>query len=180
VAWGFAEFLICREIVLYKIAAWSSVVVAVAVVIAVFGLYPREAAPVQPINFSHKLHAGDYKMNCFYCHINARRSVVAGVPSMQLCMGCHKNVGKDKPEIQKFTRLWQERRPIEWIKVNDLPDFVYFSHKRHISAEVPCATCHGQVEKMDRVSQGPVHTMESCVNCHVERKASVDCWTCHK
>jgi c(7)-type cytochrome triheme protein len=64
--------------------------------------------------------------------------------------------------------------------VNDLPDFVYFSHKRHISVEIPCARCHGDVEKMNRVSQGPVHTMESCVNCHLERKASTDCWTCHK
>lgn len=99
---------------------------------------------------------------------------------MQLCMGCHKTVGKDMQEVQKLIRLWEQRRPIEWIKVNDLPDFVYFSHKRHVSADVACETCHGQVQKMDRVSRGPIHSMESCVNCHLERKASVDCWTCHK
>jgi hypothetical protein len=166
--------------VFLKAAAATAATVAVVVLIAIIVFNPRDAAPVQPINFSHKLHAGDYKIGCFYCHINARRSVVAGVPSMQLCMGCHKNVGKEKPEIQKLSRLWEQRRPVEWIKVNDLPDFVYFSHKRHISAEVACETCHGQVDQMERVSQGPIHTMESCVNCHVERKASVDCWTCHK
>ena len=164
----------------YKIAAPVAVVLAFGVVIAVFGLYPRDAAPVQPINFSHKLHAGDYKIDCFYCHINARRSVVAGVPSMQLCMGCHKNVGNEKPEVQKLIRLWEQRRPVEWIKVNDLPDFVYFSHKRHIAAEVACETCHGQVWEMERVSHGRVLDMETCVNCHLERKAGIDCWTCHK
>jgi hypothetical protein len=166
--------------VLTKIAACSSLVIALAVLLAIFGFYPHEAAPVQPINFSHKLHAGDYKIECAYCHINARRSVVAGVPSMQLCMGCHKNVAKEKPEIQKLIRLWEQRRPIEWIKVNDLPDFVYFTHKRHIAAEVACQTCHGEVASMERVSKGRVLTMETCVNCHLERKASVDCWTCHK
>lgn len=164
----------------YKLAAWVSAALALAVVSAVFGLFPREAAPVQPINFSHKLHAGEYKIDCSYCHINARRSVVAGVPSMQLCMGCHKNVAKDKPEIQKLTQLWEQRKPVEWIKVNDLPDFVYFTHKRHIAAEVACQTCHGEVASMERVSKGRVLHMETCVNCHLERKASVDCWTCHK
>ena len=163
-----------------KIAASVAALAALAVLLAVFGLYPHEAAPVQPIDFSHKLHAGEYKIECFYCHINARRSVVAGVPSMQLCMGCHKNVGKEKPEVQKLIGLWEQRRPIEWIKVNDLPDFVYFSHKRHIAADVACETCHGEVARMERVSRGSVLTMEKCVNCHQERKASIDCWTCHK
>jgi hypothetical protein len=166
--------------VVYKIAASVAAVLALAVLIAVLGLYPREAAPVQPLNFSHKLHASDSKIDCLYCHISARRSVVAGVPSMQLCMGCHKNVGKEKPEVQKLIRLWEQRRPVEWIKVNDLPDFVYFSHKRHITADVACETCHGQVETMERVRRDRVLSMEKCVNCHLERKASVDCWTCHK
>jgi Cytochrome c7 and related cytochrome c/Class III cytochrome C family len=169
-----------RENILYKVAASVAAALAFAMVLAMFGLYPREAAPIQPIAFSHKLHAGDYEIDCFYCHVNARRSIVAGVPSMQLCMGCHKNVGKEKPEVQKLSRLWEQRRPVEWIKVNDLPDFVYFSHKRHVAAEVACETCHGQVEKMERVSQGRVLSMEKCVSCHLERKASIDCWTCHK
>jgi hypothetical protein len=166
--------------VFLKTAAMIAAVIALAVLFAVFAASSREAAPVQPISFSHKLHAGDYKIDCFYCHINARRSVVAGVPSMQLCMGCHKNVGKEKPEVQKLIGLWEQRRPVEWIKVNDLPDFVYFSHKRHIAAEVACETCHGPVREMERVSLGRVLSMEACVNCHLERKASIDCWTCHK
>ena len=163
-----------------KAAAATAAIAALAVLIAIFAFNPREAAPVQPINFSHKLHAGEYKIDCFYCHTNARRSVVAGIPSMQLCMGCHKNVGKDKPEVQKLIRLWEQRRPVEWIKINDLPDFVYFSHKRHIAADVTCESCHGQVQEMERVSQGRALSMEKCVNCHLERNASIDCWTCHK
>jgi hypothetical protein len=166
--------------VFLKAAAATAAVIALAVLIAIFAFNPRDAAPVQPINFSHKIHAGDFKIDCFYCHINARKSVVAGVPSMQLCMGCHKNVGREKPEVQKLIRYWEAKQPVAWIKVNDLPDFVYFTHKRHIAANVTCETCHGQVEKMERVSKGGVLHMESCVNCHLERKASTDCWTCHK
>ena len=165
---------------LYKLAAMISAVLALGVLLAIFGVFAREPAPIQPINFSHKLHAGEYQVDCAYCHVNARRSGVAGVPSMQLCMGCHKNVGKDKPEVQKLIQLWEQRRPVEWIKVNDLPDFVYFSHKRHIAAEVTCETCHGDVRAMERVGQGRILRMEACVNCHIERKASIDCWTCHK
>jgi hypothetical protein len=95
-------------------------------------------------------------------------------------MGCHKNVGKDKAGVEKLTRIWNERRPIEWIKVNDLPDFVHFTHKRHVEANVACQECHGPVQTMDRVKPGRALTMESCVNCHVQRQASIDCWTCHK
>ena len=165
---------------LLRASAILAAAFAVMIVVGLIVFNPRDAAPVQPINFSHKLHAGDYKIDCFYCHINARKSIVAGIPSMQLCMGCHKNVGKEKPDVQKLIRYWEARQPVAWIKVNDLPDFVYFSHKRHVTADVTCATCHGEVVKMDRVSKGRVHSMESCVNCHVERKASIDCWTCHK
>jgi hypothetical protein len=166
--------------VLYKIAASAAAALAFAVVVVLFGFYPREAAPVQPLKFSHKLHASDYKIDCFYCHVNARRSIVAGIPSMQLCMGCHKNIGKDNPEVQELIRYWEQRQAVAWTKVNDLPDFVYFTHKAHVVAGVACATCHGEVEKMERVSRGGALSMESCVNCHLERSASTDCWTCHK
>lgn len=152
---------------------------AIGVLIGLF-VYGPDAAPVQPITFSHKIHAGEYKIDCFYCHIHARKSVVAGVPSVQLCIGCHKYVAKEKPEVQKLVRYWDTKQTIPWVKVNDLPDFVYFSHKRHISANVTCQTCHGQVERMERVSAAGILHMETCVNCHLERKASIDCWTCHK
>lgn len=162
-----------------RASAAVTAALAIAVVIALF-VYSPDAAPVQPINFSHKIHAGDYKIDCSYCHTNARKSVVAGVPSVQLCIGCHKNVAKEKPEVQKLVRYWNTKQTIPWVKVNDLPDFVYFSHKRHISANVTCQTCHGQVERMERVSAAGILHMETCVNCHLERKASIDCWTCHK
>ncbi len=99
---------------------------------------------------------------------------------MQLCIGCHKNVAKDKSGVRSLNRYWEMKRPIEWIKINDLPDFVYFSHKRHVFANVACQECHDRVEEMERVSLGRAHSMKGCVNCHVERNASVDCLTCHK
>ena len=163
-----------------RIAATISAMAAVAVAIIVVGVGPRNVEPVQPVEFSHKVHAGEYKIDCFYCHINARRSMVAGIPSVQFCMGCHKNVGKDKLGVQTLIRYWEGRQPMQWIRINDLPDFVYFTHKRHVNADIACQECHGAVETMDVVKAAQPLTMERCVNCHLERRASIDCWTCHK
>lgn len=83
-------------------------------------------APEQPIHFSHKIHAGENEIHCQYCHLYARRSIVAGVPSVQTCMNCHKLIRKEKPEIQKLLEYWEKKEPIPWVKVYDLPDFVHF------------------------------------------------------
>lgn len=162
-----------------KAAAAIAALGALAMLVLLIG-FNRAAEPVQPVKFSHKLHATEFKIGCLYCHVNARRSNVAGIPSLQLCMGCHKNVGKNKRGVEQLTRAWEQRRVIEWIKINDLPDFVYFTHKRHVKADVACQECHGPVETMSQVKPGRALSMEVCVNCHLQRKASVDCWTCHK
>lgn len=146
------------------------------------GLYfqsPQGRAPAQPIAYSHKLHAGDLKINCFFCHDSARRSPVAGVPSVQRCIGCHNIMQTDTPEIQKLKAAWEEKKPIEWIRVHKLPEFTMFNHKRHVKAGVSCQTCHGPVETMEVVRQEAPLTMGWCLDCHKENKAPTDCYTCH-
>jgi hypothetical protein len=134
----------------------------------------------QPIAFSHKRHVSDYQLPCLYCHMNARRSPVAGIPSVQFCMGCHKNVGQEKDEVRKLAHYWTQKEPIPWVKVYDVPDFVYFSHQRHVSAQVSCEACHGPVRTMDRIQKATPLNMQQCVTCHRERQASTDCVVCHK
>jgi cytochrome c7-like protein len=131
--------------------------------------------PVQPINFSHKVHAGDNQIQCLYCHSSADKSAVAGIPSATTCMNCHKQVLKDSPEIQKIVTALQQNRPIEWIKINDLPDHVRFNHSRHVTAGLKCQLCHGPVETEDRVSQADALSMGMCVTCHrTHREVTLD------
>jgi len=149
--------------------------------LAAFSLLPRKGGTLeQPIAFSHKIHAGDYQIACLYCHANARRSPVAGIPSVQFCMGCHKITAADKPEVQKLQGYWDRKEPIPWIKIYDQPDFVHFSHVPHVQAGIACQTCHGPIETMDRVREAVVLTMDRCVACHQKRQASLDCVACHK
>ncbi|TDJ70246.1 MAG: menaquinol oxidoreductase [Proteobacteria bacterium] len=153
-------------------------------------------SPQQPINFSHKIHAGDYEIPCMYCHTNARRSISAGVPSVNKCVGCHNEVATERPQIRKLMNYWHNKEPIPWIKVHDLPDFVHFTHKRHVQAGIECQTCHGAVETMDVITLGtaasktsgvtlasaPAMKMGVCLDCHKQHEVEngLDCWTCHK
>ncbi|HEY0687375.1 MAG TPA: cytochrome c3 family protein [Steroidobacter sp.] len=139
-------------------------------------------SPRQPIEFSHKIHATDNAIPCLYCHTQARRSTVAGVPSVRKCVDCHNIVAKDRPQIRKVMSYWANQQPIPWIKVHDLPDFVYFPHKRHVQAGVACQTCHGKVETMHRVKRVAPLKMGWCLDCHKAHAVEhgLDCWTCHK
>lgn len=158
-------------------------------------------APVQPINFSHRLHAGDNQIPCLYCHSAAERSKVAGVPSASTCMNCHTVTLKDSPEVLKIVRAISENRPIEWVRVHDLPDHVAFNHSRHVTAGIKCQQCHGPVETMDRLAQFETLSMGMCIGCHRTHRvvtldatgqpqisqeatqarllASTDCTVCH-
>ena len=137
-------------------------------------------SPDQPIPFSHKLHVTDKKVPCQYCHSSARRSIVSGIPPLNTCMGCHRFVKTDSPHIKKITKHFKEKKPMEWTKVHDLPDFVRFSHKIHVSgAKLECQTCHGPVETMEKVRQVAPLQMGWCIDCHREKKASTECLTCH-
>jgi hypothetical protein len=136
-------------------------------------------APVQPIAFSHKVHAGDHGFPCLYCHMHAAESPVAGVPPVKTCMGCHEVIATDRPDVEKLARHWEEKRPIEWVKVNDLPDFVRFTHVRHVRGGVECTECHGPVSAMTVVRREASLSMGWCLECHIDRGADIDCAVCH-
>lgn len=178
--------------------------------------------PVQPIAFSHRLHAGELQMACVYCHGGAEKSRHAGIPAASICLNCHRFVTapagaqldeqklarKEKrrprvvvsPELQKlYDALGLDAKmqpdpakkphPITWVKVHNLPAFVYFNHRAHVNAGVDCQRCHGPVQTMERMRQVEDLSMGWCVNCHREAnhagvagkpvKASTDCTTCH-
>jgi len=139
-----------------------------------------DPAPVQPIAFPLTVHAGGLQMPCVYCHTFVERSRSAGAPPLEICMGCHRSIATDKEEIRKLTRYYEEKRPIAWKRVYALPDFIYFSHKRHVKAGVACSMCHGDVAGMKRVRRVNELIMGWCVSCHRVRGASRDCATCHK
>lgn len=135
-------------------------------------------APQQPVAFSHALHAGQYELDCLYCHSAARISPRAGIPSLETCIGCHKRA-TDKPELLKVQDYWQRQEPIPWLRVHKLPLFTRFTHKRHIRAGVECHSCHGQVAQMERVEQVSSLKMGWCVTCHEDQQADKDCLVCH-
>jgi hypothetical protein len=157
-------------------------------------------APEQPIPYSHKLHAGDYKIPCLYCHSGAEKSRHASVPSLNVCMNCHSVVKTDSPHIQKIHKAFKENKPIEWVRIHEVPDFVSFPHKRHVAKGIACETCHGDVKTMVRVEQKSALTMGWCMECHLGQTtpkhilkqaypnekdphgpvAPVNCNTCHK
>jgi hypothetical protein len=139
-----------------------------------------EEAPSQPIAFSHRIHAGDNQIACAYCHTGVARTAFAGVPPVATCYECHRAVQRKSPEIQKVFQHWEAKEPIRWVRVHQLPDYVYFSHKRHVTAGVACASCHGEIDKMDRVGRQAPLTMGWCLQCHQQRGAPRECDTCHK
>ena len=157
--------------------------------------------PVQPIHFSHKIHAGENGIDCKYCHSSARTSKTSGIPSLNVCMNCHKNISsfegsKDSvyiehskdfysAEIQKLYAAvgWDpntqsytgNEKPVKWVRVHNLPDFVYFNHSQHVSvAGLECQTCHGPVETMEVMKQHSPLTMGWCVECHRETEVKVN------
>ena len=142
--------------------------------------------PAQPIEFSHRLHAGENGVACLYCHFAATRSKHAGIPPSSVCMNCHALLTTQTAELAKLTEALSQRRPLQWIKVHNLPDFVHFDHSQHVLAQVACRECHGAVEAMDRVRQEAPLTMGWCLDCHERRSASthssvagMDCGKCH-
>jgi hypothetical protein len=135
--------------------------------------------PKQPVAFSHKMHAGTQKIPCLYCHASAERSRHATVPSVNVCMNCHTVARTDRPDIQKITALYNADKPIPWVRVHRLPDYVYFSHRWHVAKGFPCQKCHGPVEKMNEVRQVSSLKMGWCIDCHRQNGASQECNVCH-
>ena len=125
--------------------------------------------PDQPIAYSHKVHAGDNQIPCLYCHFGAEKSRHAGIPPANVCMNCHSKIKTDSPEIKKIAEAIEKNKPIEWVKVHRIPDHVYFNHSQHVTASVPCQSCHGAVESMTRMRQDQPLTMGWCISCHREK-----------
>jgi hypothetical protein len=153
-----------------KLGIVALLIVGLVAVIGIVRYFPSATnqgyAPEQPIPFSHKIHAGDNKIPCLYCHSEAEKSRHASVPAVNVCMNCHSVVKTDSPEVQKIHKAFAEKKPIEWVRVHELPDHVYFSHKRHVSKGISCETCHGNVKAMARVEQKEALTMGWCIECH--------------
>jgi hypothetical protein len=140
----------------------------------------KDRSPVQPIAFSHKVHAGDNGIACLFCHRYAAKSPVAGIPAVADCRACHMFIAPNAPEIRKLMGYWDKREPIPWVRVYGVPDHVYFPHMMHLRARLACSTCHDDVAAMERITRAPGFKMGWCLNCHRQHKASIDCWTCHK
>lgn len=135
---------------------------------------------IQPIDFSHELHAGALKIQCLFCHRHATESPTASLPTVSLCMGCHSGLDSDNPTLTPLLVHWKDRKPIQWIRPSRLPDFVYFTHARHLQSGLGCQECHGQVAQMASTPRAPAFEMGWCLSCHTQRGASEDCLTCHK
>ncbi len=139
----------------------------------------RERSPLQPISFSHKLHAGSHAIPCLYCHRLAGKSSLAGIPAVADCLACHRYIVPDAAEIIKLRGYLERKEAIPWARVHLLPDHVYFPHMMHLRARVDCTFCHGNVVTMERISRTASLKMGWCLGCHRQHKASIDCWTCH-
>ncbi|MEZ5105316.1 MAG: cytochrome c3 family protein [Draconibacterium sp.] len=135
----------------------------------------QDYAPDQPVKFSHKVHVGENGIDCMYCHTTVEQGKSAGIPATNLCMNCHviirEGTNSGKFEIAKIVNASETGKPIEWIRIHNLPDHVFFSHEVHVgSGKLDCAQCHGDVAQMDIMKQQNDLSMGWCVNCHRETK----------
>lgn len=122
--------------------------------------------PVQPVFYSHALHAGELGLDCRYCHSTVERAPVAIVPATSVCMNCHQLVGRDLETLEPVRQSASQGQPIRWTRVHDLPDYVRFDHSAHLAANVGCSSCHGDVAAMEVVTQMEPLSMGWCLECH--------------
>jgi len=126
-------------------------------------------APKQPIPFSHKLHAGQYEIDCNYCHTGVNKGKSAVIPSVNICLNCHNAIKTQSPNMQKLYQAVEENEPIQWVRVHNLPDLAYFNHAQHVKVGgIECTKCHGNVAEMEVIEQHSTLTMGWCINCHRE------------
>jgi hypothetical protein len=127
----------------------------------------RQYQPVaQPIQFDHRIHVAGLRINCEYCHFSAQRSANAGVPATTTCVACHSPLWMGSAMLEPVRRSIATGRPLQWNRVYNLPDFVYFNHAAHVTRGVGCETCHGRVDRMATIYQAVPLTMSWCVDCH--------------
>lgn len=147
---------------------------------AVREFFNRRPVPVQPIAYTHKVHLAN-GMQCTDCHTAVETGPVASIPGVQLCMTCHETMATEKPEIKKVAAFLARGEDIPWQRVYDYPPsaHVQFNHAPHIRASVECKTCHGDMTQQTVAVRAVNMTMGFCLDCHKQKKASIDCITCH-
>jgi hypothetical protein len=188
----------------YLLATTFVFAVTLGVSFGAYVLWPsrQEAgySPEQPIAYSHKLHAGELKIDCLYCHSEADKGPHATIPALSTCMKCHEQVqtkdesGELTPGMATLLEHWEQKEPIVWNKVHDLADFAYFDHRRHVAADVACQECHGPIETMERMRREYGLKMSWCLECHKEKlpegdpaleegkptRGPIHCSACHR
>ena len=140
------------------------------VLLIAYGTHAKTTAvgymPEQPVPYSHAMHAGQLGIDCRYCHTTVENAAMAAVPPTQTCMNCHQKVRAASDKLIPVRESFATGMPIPWVKVHDLPDYVYFNHSAHVTRGIGCASCHGRIDKMDVVSQDQPLTMGWCLDCH--------------
>jgi cytochrome c7-like protein len=126
--------------------------------------------PKQPVPYSHRLHAGQLGLDCRYCHVNVERAPLAMVPPTETCMNCHQLVRTDSKMLQPIRDSWESGKPMEWVRIHKLPDYVYFDHSVHVTAGVGCVECHGRIDQMEQVRMEKPLSMGWCLECHRDVK----------
>jgi hypothetical protein len=146
-------------VVVVVTAAWAGIIRSAYVT-------GQEVAREQPVPFSHQHHVAGIGIDCRYCHTTVEQLSFAGIPATEVCMNCHKQIWADSPTLEPVRASLRENRPLEWIRVNNVADFVYFDHSIHVHQGVGCETCHGRVDQMPLTFRAESLRMEWCLNCH--------------
>lgn len=129
--------------------------------------------PVQPVAFSHAIHAGQLGVDCRYCHDGVEKSWYSNVPASSVCMNCHSLVLKDDPKLALVRESFETGNPIPWVQVHKVPDYVYFNHSVHVNRGISCVECHGAVDQMDEVFHAKPLSMAFCLECHRDPAAKI-------
>lgn len=129
--------------------------------------------PQQPVAFSHAIHVEQLGMDCRYCHNGVESSSHSNIPNTQTCMNCHQQVKKDSPALAVLRESWETGKPVPWVWIHKTPDYVYFNHAAHVNRGISCASCHGQINKMQVVWHDKPHSMSWCLECHRQPEKNI-------
>jgi hypothetical protein len=158
----------------------KAVIIALACALYILAQTAAYKPPPQPLPFSHKVHAGDLKLQCKMCHVNPDPGEMMTFAPASKCMSCHSTIKADSPAIQKLAEAVKANREIKWARVYQIPGYVFFSHRAHLEAGGTCVECHGPVNTREQLFRETDISMGGCMNCHRAKKASLDCTYCHE
>ena len=156
-----ARFLIFGSLIVLLGLAWAGSEISRSSYVTQVGV-----ARVQPVPFSHEHHVAGLGIDCRYCHTSVEEGPFAGIPSTHTCMSCHSQIWSDSPELETVRESYRTKESLRWVRVHDLPDFVYFDHSIHVNKGVGCDTCHGRVDQMPLMWKANSLYMEWCLDCH--------------